>query len=273
VEELIRLLAGRPGPFAPGPTPFWTDERLAAPLLATHLDPDTDAASRRPETIVREVDRLVQALALGDGSRLLDLGCGPGLYAAAFAARGVHVAGVDASPAAVAHARETVPAGDFRVADYRELDDRDAYDAAVLIYHDFGVLSERDRAAVLARVHRALRPGGRLALDVVAAGATPQATSAWSAHAAGFWRPGPHLLLERTLAYDDDVSCREHAVVEPSGAWSLYRFWEQRFTRERLEHELAGAGLAVVELTADLAGAPWSPGSETIAVVAAAQSR
>jgi SAM-dependent methyltransferase len=273
MDELLRLLAGRPEPFAPGPTPFWTDERLAEQLLAAHLDPDTDAASRRPERIAREVDRLVHALALGDGARLLDLGCGPGLYAAAFASRGVRVTGVDASPAAVEHARAAVPAGDFRVADYRHLDERDAYDAAVLIYHDLGVLSEADRASVLRGVHAALRPHGRLAFDVVAAAAGPEETAEWSSHGGGFWRPGPHLLLERALAYGDDLSCREHAVVEPTGEWALYRFWEQRFTPERLGRELATAGFALVELAADLAGTPWFSGAETIAVVAEARSR
>ncbi len=47
-------------------------------------------------------------LGLGPGSRVLDLGCGPGLYAVRLARRGVRVLGVDASARSLAHARLTV---------------------------------------------------------------------------------------------------------------------------------------------------------------------
>ena len=43
----------------------------------------------------QEVDFLVDALGLGPGSRVADVGCGPGRHAHALAARGVEVVGVD----------------------------------------------------------------------------------------------------------------------------------------------------------------------------------
>ena len=79
-------------------------------MLAAHLDPTNDLASRRPETIDRSVDWLMQTLNLESGDALLDLGCGPGLYASRFARKGVQVTGVDYSRRsidyAVAYAQE-----------------------------------------------------------------------------------------------------------------------------------------------------------------------
>jgi SAM-dependent methyltransferase len=54
---------------------------------------------------------------VGAGTRLLDLGCGPGEFAAAAAARGAAVTGIDTDPAAVAEAARVVPGGEFAVAD------------------------------------------------------------------------------------------------------------------------------------------------------------
>ena len=47
-----------PEPFEPGETEFWTDPHIARQMLASHLDPTVDGASRRLETIpgIEEVD-------------------------------------------------------------------------------------------------------------------------------------------------------------------------------------------------------------------------
>jgi SAM-dependent methyltransferase len=273
VLELIRHLDQRPEPYAPGDTPFWTDSRLSEPLLSAHLDPTSDAASRRPETIAREVEWIVDALHLAPGAEVLDLGCGPGLYAVALAERGLSVTGIDLSTTAIAHARGAAEAAGLEIrfvhGDYRELDETDTYDAALLVYLDFGVLPEWDRLPLLERIHAALLPGGRLVVDVVSTAAHRPDETSWSASLGGFWRPGPHLVLERRVDFPElDLSCSEHAVVEPSGETALYRFWEQRFSQETIGRLLEEAGFAVEQLVADLSGTPWADGSEAIAVVA-----
>jgi SAM-dependent methyltransferase len=61
-----------------------------------------------------------QALDLADvgrGTRVLDLGCGPGLFARAAAGRGAAVTGVDIDRAAVAAAAAAVPGAQFHVGD------------------------------------------------------------------------------------------------------------------------------------------------------------
>ncbi|MFC5996154.1 class I SAM-dependent methyltransferase [Pseudonocardia hispaniensis] len=54
---------------------------------------------------------------VGPGTRLLDLGCGPGLFARAAVDRGALVTGVDADPSAVVAAAAAVPEGSFQVGD------------------------------------------------------------------------------------------------------------------------------------------------------------
>jgi ubiquinone/menaquinone biosynthesis C-methylase UbiE len=60
-------------------------------------------------------------LGIGNGTRLLDVGCGPGGAALLAAGRGARVAGLDASPDSIGAARERIPSGDFRVGDMESL--------------------------------------------------------------------------------------------------------------------------------------------------------
>jgi len=274
MERLIRRLAERPEPFARGDVPLWTDPHIAGQMLAAHLDPSTDAASRRPETIALEVEWLTRALELRPGAKLVDLGCGPGLYCTALARRGVDVTGVDVSVNSLEYARAAAAEAGLAIryveGDYLALDEHEAYDAAMIVYLDFGVLSPRDRETLLARVHDALRPGGRFAFDVVStAAARPERTNWIASAGAGFWRPGPHLALLRRLDYPESaVSCDQYAVLDETGAATVYRVWEQRFSRDGLERLLGDAGFEVEQVCADLTGTAWTPEAETLAVVA-----
>lgn len=105
---------------------------------------------------------------LGDvrGLRVLDAGCGPGLYAEALLAGGAEVVGCDASPPMVELARRRVgDAADLRVHSLEDpldwLPDA-SIDAAVsaLVHHYV-----TDRVGFLREVHRVLRPDGALVLS------------------------------------------------------------------------------------------------------------
>jgi SAM-dependent methyltransferase len=94
------------------------------------------------------------------GRRVLDAGCGPGLYLRELLERGAEVTGFDASPAMVALARQQVP-DQVRIdqaALGRPLPYRDGvFD---LIVCALAIHYARDRAAAFAEFWRVLRPGG-----------------------------------------------------------------------------------------------------------------
>ena len=117
--------------------------------MAAHLDPNTDAASRRPETIEAIVDWLASHLDLQPGDSVIDLGCGPGLYTSRLARRGLRVTGVDSSPNSLEYARRQAQEQgldiEYVLGSYVELDYQDRFDVALLIYFDFGVLPDDDR--------------------------------------------------------------------------------------------------------------------------------
>ncbi|GGR74460.1 hypothetical protein GCM10010169_17960 [Micromonospora fulviviridis] len=108
--------------------------------------------------------RLLDAL-LPPGARILDAGCGTGRVAAALAARGHTVVGVDADPALIDAARADHPGPRFLVADLAELDlaaqgEPEPFDAAVVAGNVMVFVAPGTERAVLTRVAAHVRPDG-----------------------------------------------------------------------------------------------------------------
>jgi SAM-dependent methyltransferase len=274
--DLSRIchLQEKPKPFEPGEPQFWTDPHIAKQMLASHLDPTVDGASRRPETIERTTNWIAGSLGLHPGDCILDLGCGPGLYAERLAQGGFKVTGVDFSQVSIeyatAHAREKQLPIQYRCQNYLELDEPAQYSAVLLIYGDFCPLSPEQRTKLLANVRAALKPGGCFILDVT----TPRLRqkyglkNGWYAAGEGFWKPGSHLVLEQGFAYPDDLFLDQYIVIEGDGKISVYRNWFQEYTPEIICAELAAGGFEIESLWSDLTGTPYTPDSEWIGIVA-----
>ncbi len=106
-------------------------------------------------------DRAVEHARIRAGDRMLDVCCGTGNAAAAAAALGVRIDGIDLARQPLDIARRRVPDGRFQVADATSLPfDADTFDAAVSV---FGVIyTHGDRA--ISELVRVVRPGGRIVI-------------------------------------------------------------------------------------------------------------
>ncbi|MEW2514386.1 class I SAM-dependent methyltransferase [Streptomyces sp. NPDC046870] len=110
--------------------------------------------------------RLVEGLA--PGSRVLDVGSGTGRPTAQTLTEAGHrVLGIDISPVMVDLAARQVPGAEFRLADIRKTPlPEDSFDAACA-YFSLLQMSRAEQAAVVAKLARAVRPGGFAALATV----------------------------------------------------------------------------------------------------------
>jgi SAM-dependent methyltransferase len=107
---------------------------------------------------------VLDAARVAPGTRLLDVASGPGFVAAAAAARGADVVGLDFASAMVAEARARYPGLTFREGDAEALPFAEASFAAVVM--SFGMLHLARPDQAIAEAHRVLQPGGRYAFTV-----------------------------------------------------------------------------------------------------------
>ncbi len=273
ISQLMELQQ-KPEPFTPGEPLFWNDPHISAQMLKFHLNPDVDAASRRPETIDRIVQWIIETLMLKPGDSILDLGCGPGLYTSRFARAGLRVTGVDYSRRSIKYASQYAKENNleiiYRYQNYLELEDENQYDAALLIYGDFCPLNRSQRAKLLANVQRALKPNGKFVLDVTTRECRKKYGNKnnWYAVQRGFWKPGPHLVLEEGFDYpEQSLWLDQYIVMEENGKISVYRNWFQDYTPDTIAAELEQGGFCVENICGDLTGTPYTPESEWIGLV------
>jgi SAM-dependent methyltransferase len=139
-----------------------------------------------PEREFRPLHRAVLA-ALGriDGQRLLDVGCGVGLFLCAAEQRGALVAGTDTAVERLEIARWALPDADLRVGGLVEPGEALPFDNGTFDVVTTGASahSGTDRAAVLTELVRVVRPGGR-----VAVGGWGRPSGGWAGTFAGHLR-------------------------------------------------------------------------------------
>jgi SAM-dependent methyltransferase len=109
----------------------------------------------------QSIGRLLEAVDLREGIRLLDIATGPGYVAATAAERGARVVGIDFSAPMVRRARELAPNVDFQEGDAEALSFPDGSFEAVVM--NFGILHLARPERAVGEVARVLKPEGRFA--------------------------------------------------------------------------------------------------------------
>ncbi len=272
----LQRINERPAPFSRSTVKgLWTTPHIARQMLGYHLDGTVDVASRRTTFIDESVVWIAATFDLRPGTRVVDLGRGPGLYTNRLARTGAAVTGVDFCRNSLDHARAVAGQDGLTVAyveaDYLAWEPNERFDLVTLIMCDFCALGPTQRAALLARVARYLEPGGALVLDaysLVALEAKVEEARYAPGLMGGFWSADPYFGFLNSFRYDvERVTLDKYTIVEETGN-SEYLNWLQYCTPARLEEELSVAGCSVEALLGDVAGRPFDPGATEMAVVA-----
>jgi SAM-dependent methyltransferase len=221
ILDIVRRTAS-PEPWSEGEKIPWDDPGFSRRMLAEHLSQAHDAASRRFETIDSHVRWIEDLVLKGIPSRVLDLGCGPGLYTNRLARLGHQCVGIDFSPASIAYAAEqaegqgldcTYIHNDIRTATYGE-----GYHLVMLTFGEFNVFKPVDARDILTRAYRALSPGGLLLLEphpfevVHEMGRQPPS---WYSVEKGLFSEEPHLCLQEAFwIVEANVAIERYYIID-----------------------------------------------------------
>ncbi len=270
INDLVKT-AQRPLPYEPGEE-LWNDPYISGMMLKSHLSPDTDAASFKPDKIKAICEYLPDALHLKKGCSIVDLGCGPGLYCSELAKMGFQLTGFDMSENSIRYAKEQDEKHriSFIQANYFAPFGFEQFDVAMLIYEDYGVMSLANRTKLLKNVYNALKPGGQFVLDVSSLTAFKNRRKAiiekWYASDAGFWRPHKHFILEKDFVYPDiSAMCNLVAVFDTE--LKIYRIYQTFYSPESIRSELEKGGFCIQSILSNLWGEKYTTDSPVIGII------
>lgn len=151
-------------PDAPDADPEWWRSHFSGIML------DLWQSLLPRDRAAQDADFLQTACRLPAKGKVLDVPCGEGRVALELAGRGFEVVGVDISPGLLAAARQRADERRFTVewheADMRHLPWEGVFDAAFCWGDSFGYMDDAGNQQFLAAVQRALKPGGRWAMEM-----------------------------------------------------------------------------------------------------------
>ena len=259
----------------PGKIP-WDDPAFSARMLREHLSQEHGRASRRFEDVDRHVAWIHEVVLHSTPGRVLDLGCGPGLYTARLARLGHACVGIDFSPASIAHARDHALreslACAYQLRDLRDGDYGSGFDAVLLLSGELNTFSREDGPLLLEGARRALARSGALVLELhperaVRALAEP-GTSQFSAERSVF-SDAPHLCLIERRFDEESRTAHERFFVASRDTDDVFVYVSstRAYSDRELDALLATAGFGHVERHASLAGSLATPDEGLVVLV------
>jgi SAM-dependent methyltransferase len=244
----------------------WYEEFFDEDYMRFHLVGGQREADRAPA----ECDFIVNALGLKPGDRVLDLCCGQGRHAVELARRGFEVTGADLSGYLLGLARDAAQQARVEVrfhrGDMRELPWEEEFDAVIVMFTAFGYFdSEEDNEKVLREVRKALRPGGRLLLDLpnrdVFLNLIADGQRTWYEHEG-------HLVLDEHTWDSDRRRLRlSRTIVAPDGTRRQTGHDLREYTHPEIVDPLARAGLQWQRTFADLNMTEFDPEARRMLII------
>ncbi len=268
----------RPLPWMQGGNLPWNEPAFSKRMLREHLDQSHGAASRVESERLTQLEWLWEKLDLQSGAHLLDVTCGPGLYAVEYAQRGCTVTGFDFGPASIAYARDLALKRDvaarcvFVEQDVRQMDNQEAiFEAATFIYGQLAVFTRAEARSLLAQICHSLKPGGKLVIELLNQARVNKTDSTWwfTDHT-GLWDDRPFLHLgERFWDKTEEISIeRFHIVHLETGELTEILLCDQTYAVETMTEMLKQAGFQSVEVYPAWDGLPLYDAEEWVVYVA-----
>lgn len=209
-----------------------------------------------------------QSLVGEEPQQILDLGCGTGSNALAFAARGHHVTAVDPAPEMLRIARHKAQqtrgeAVDWLQSSAQDFESSQRFDLIVLTGHTLQIFTPEELPLVLKVIQRQLAPQGRAVFET----RSPHHDWAQNWNAAyELCTPQGQIPVQRKVLHCDEQSIRfvteyQLETERLSSDSSLY-FW----TLDRLHTMIQAAGLVLTQAWGDWDGQTYGPHSKEIIV-------
>ena len=249
----MKIKDRKPNLFERTDSSIWTDPYIQQQMLKVHLDQDSDGASRKKTSIIKIID-FIDTHANHAG-RLLDLGCGPGLYTSVFKDKDYEVTGIDFNKASIEYAKEERKDITYILGDYIEQYPEGNYDMVIMIYCDLGTHSDANRNKLLHHIYNSLNEGGTFIFDVFTEELVKdkQETKSWEhSPSGGFWSSHEYLLLSQTFHYPEQKAFAYQYNLLTDKEDKHFIVWDRYYSPEEITTILKGIGFRNVSIQSNI---------------------
>ena len=237
---------------------IWTDEYISKSLLNAHIDETNDAASRKSEkraNIINWINSDIKS-----NSRIIDLGCGPGLYDYEIGKLGHNVLGVDFNKESINYALENKSLNDiieYRYCNYLKDIINGKYSVAMMIYCDFGALVPDEQKILLNKINNLLEDDGIFVFDAFGKNEVKNLEEKrnWFASKGGdFWGKDPYICTEEVKFFENEnaLGTRYYLINQLNGKISEYIMWDQYYDDNSIKQLMKENRFEIIEIKRDL---------------------
>ena len=254
---------------------LWTGEHVSKQMLAYHLNEEVDLASRKLSFIDKSAEWITNRFNITKNTRIVDFGCGPGLYCTRFAKTGAKVTGIDFSSNSISYAKKQAAEKQLNIKyvnqNYLEYDTDDKFDLITMIFCDFCPLSPKQRKIILSKFNKMLADNGHVLLDVCSLSLfnKKKESATYERNMLnGFWSNVSYFGFLNSFKYEDEkLLLDKYTIFEENGSIKEIYNWLQCFSKNSISSELAASDLKVIQYYSDVSGTPYQDDSLNMAVV------
>ena len=233
---------------------IWTDEHISKSLLKAQLDESTNAGSRKPENrklIIDWIDSKIKP-----SSKILDLGCGPGLYSYDLGKIGHSVLGIDFNRASYDYAIKNKTIDNFveyKYGNYLEYEFTGKFNLAMMIFCDFSALTPEYQVILLDKIRDILTIDGIFIFDVFGLSVLETVSDIrdWELSKGNdFWSNEPYLLTTEIKKYkkENTIGRRHYLINQNNGKIKEFILWDQYYNEHLIQNLMEKNGFTVIEI-------------------------
>jgi len=237
---------------------LWTDKHISKSMLDAHLDESFDGASRtiqKRTEILNWINNNIKPQ-----SKILDLGCGPGLYAYELGRLGHNVFGIDINNASVDYAQENKSIKgivEYKYSNYLQDTIEGRYNVAMMIYCDFGALIPNEQKTLLKKLDVILENDGIFVFDVFGKEEMKKQEEKrnwYISNGGDFWSKEPCFYMEEKKIFENEctLGTRHFLLNQINHETKEFILWDQYYDEVSIKKLLLENGFETIEVNNDL---------------------
>ena len=194
-----------------------------------------------------------------DKTKILDLGCGPGLYAYELGKLGHNVLGIDFNKESINYAQKNKSIEgniQYKYSDYIRDEIYGIYDVVIMIFCDFSALVPSEQSILLKKIGKKLTNDGIFIFDVFGKAEYKKQSNERSWYISSgndFWSKEPYFLIKKKL-FDNEytVGTRYYLINQLDGKINEFIMSDQYHDEKSIKELMSENDFDIVEINKDI---------------------